>query len=156
MSHRNPNKATAGVRLLLAGALVLAACTQNGGRTTPPAVEPGGVLRVGMIYDPPALLDPQREYGLPGPWELFHCCLLRTLLSYDGRSGENGGSTLHPDLATSMPNVSADGLTWTFTLRTGIKYAPPLQDTEIQAQDFVRALERTARLGAYKPYYSQI
>ena len=49
--------------------------------------------------------------------------------------------TLEPGLATAW-TISADGLTYTFTIKPGIMYAPPLQDVEITAQDFVRALER--------------
>ncbi len=49
---------------------------------------------------------------------------------------------LQPDLATDLPAVSDDGLTYTFTIKPGIMYAPPLQDVEITAQDFIRALER--------------
>jgi ABC-type transport system substrate-binding protein len=57
--------------------------------------------------------------------------------------------------------VSSDGLTWTFHLQAGIRYAPPLQNVEIKAQDFVRALEREARLGTpaaggYSSYFSVI
>jgi hypothetical protein len=33
---------------------------------------------------------------------------------------------------------------WTFRLKEGIAYAPPLQDTQLAASDFIRALEREA------------
>jgi ABC-type transport system substrate-binding protein len=63
-------------------------------------------------------------------------------------------------LASSPPDVSADGLTWTFHLRTGLHYGPPLDNVEITSRDIVRGLERTARLGAsaftYSFYYSPI
>jgi peptide/nickel transport system substrate-binding protein len=85
--------------------------------------------------------DPQ-EIRYPPAFELFRCCLLRTLLSYNGRPTGEGGAVLHPDLATALPTVSRDGLTWTFHLKHGLHYAPPLQDTEIVAQDVIRALER--------------
>jgi peptide/nickel transport system substrate-binding protein len=49
-----------------------------------------------------------------------------------------------PDLAAEQPDVSADGLTWTIRIRRGLRYAPPLDDVEITAPDFVRALERAA------------
>jgi peptide/nickel transport system substrate-binding protein len=41
-----------------------------------------------------------------------------------------------------LPSVSPDGLTWTFHLKAGIRYAPPLQGTEIIASDYIRSLER--------------
>jgi ABC-type transport system substrate-binding protein len=52
----------------------------------------------------------------------------------------------------TMPTISADGLTWTFTLRAGLHYAPPLADTPIVAGDFKRALTRVAILGSRAAY----
>ena len=44
-----------------------------------------------------------------------------------------------PDLAQGMPEVSSDGLTWTFRLKRGLRFAPPFDDTPIVARDIVRA-----------------
>ena len=118
-------------------ATVLAAC---GGEqaapeptSTPPAPQgtgaqaegplPGGTLRVGLVdwlrhesaYASPDgevsyALDPQAEYYGPA-LEIFRCCLLRTLMSYNGRPTADGGAELRPDLAAEPPNVSTDG--WT-------------------------------------------
>jgi peptide/nickel transport system substrate-binding protein len=85
--------------------------------------------------------DPQLSY-LPMAFELERCCLLRTLLSYNGLSSADGGGLLRPDLAASLPQVSSDGLTWTFHIRSGIHYGPPLQSVTVSAQDFVRSIER--------------
>ena len=67
---------------------------------------------------------------------------------------------MQPDLASAMPEVSADGLTWTFTLKPGIAYAPPLDDVTVTAQDFIPAMEREAcgecSTGGYSFYYSTI
>jgi peptide/nickel transport system substrate-binding protein len=103
-------------------------------------------------------LDPQFEY-VPTYWELYRCCLLRTLFSYSGRATGQGGATLRPDLAAAQPRVSRDGLTWAFQLKHGLHYAPPFQAREIVAGDIVRALEREFRLGAdasYSFYYTVI
>jgi len=86
---------------------------------------------------------------------------VRTVLSYNGRTTEEGGTELRPDLAASMPDVSPDGLTWTFRLKDGLRYAPPLQDVEITSTDVIRALAREARIGTvenggYAFYYSSI
>jgi peptide/nickel transport system substrate-binding protein len=91
-----------------------------------------------LAWDPAVAYDAR-------PWEVFRCCLLRTLVSYNGHSLQLGGAVLQPDLATDLPTVSADGLTWTFHLRQGIHYAPPMADKEVVAQDFVRAIERALR-----------
>jgi len=88
-------------------------------------------------------LDPQKDYSGVA-WELFRCCLLRTLFSYNGRPSAEGGGEVRPDLASGPPEVSADGFTWTIHVEPGIHYAPPLEDLEIVAQDFVRALMRMA------------
>jgi peptide/nickel transport system substrate-binding protein len=77
---------------------------------------------------------------------------LRTLLSHSGRTTEDGGAALLPDLASKLPDVSADGLTWTFHLKEGIHYAPPLQATQVTAGDFIRAFRREAKIG--KDFYS--
>jgi peptide/nickel transport system substrate-binding protein len=88
--------------------------------------------------------DPQATWAAE-PFEVFRCCLLRTLLSYNGHSVRGGGAELRPDLAADLPTISADGLTWTFRIKTGIHYAPPMADKEVVAGDFVRALERALR-----------
>jgi peptide/nickel transport system substrate-binding protein len=86
-------------------------------------------------------LDPQVTTDT-GTLELARCCLFRGLLSYNGKLAGDGGATPQPDLAATLPTVSPDGLTWSFELRPGIHYAPPLQDTEVVAGDFVRSIER--------------
>jgi ABC-type transport system substrate-binding protein len=93
-------------------------------------------------------LDPQAAYTTE-ELEVLRCCLTRTLMAYPGISGFAGTQPV-PDLAAGPPHVSADGRTWTFHLRHGIHYAPPLQDVEVTSPDFVRALLRTGRgiLGA--------
>jgi peptide/nickel transport system substrate-binding protein len=161
-------KAFAGLSVAL---VVAGACTSDsepaGEKTSRPSFERGGTLRVGMPLLPFSALgekeplDPQRVYSTEA-WSLFRCCLLRTLFSYPGRPTEDGGSELRPDLAAAMPEVSRDGLTWIFRLKDGLRYAPPFQDAEIVAQDFIRALEREGNKKvlpdgvAYDFYYSAI
>jgi peptide/nickel transport system substrate-binding protein len=90
-------------------------------------------------------LDPQREYT-PETIEILRCCLVRTLYNYSGQPTNEGGAELRPDLATGLPIVSAGGLVWTFHIKAGLHYAPPLATTEIVSQDFVRSLKREARV----------
>lgn len=119
----------------------------------------GGTLRMAQLSDVYSAWDPQKEYSSV-TWEYYRCCLLRTLLSYNGAPTADGGTELHPDLAAAMPEVSADGLTWTFTLKSGIKYAPPFQDVEVTSGDIVRALireaDKNASVGGYPNYYEPI
>jgi peptide/nickel transport system substrate-binding protein len=141
--------------------LLIVSCT--GGGTTvasaPPNPGSGGTLRVGMTGAPIFQLDPQNEWFF-ATWELFRCCLLRTLMSYDGTSGITGTEP-KPDLAAAPPDVSTDGLTWTFHLRPGLHYGPPLQDVPITSPDIVRALLRagdtkTANAGLTASYLTNI
>lgn len=119
----------------------------------------GGTLTMAMLADVTAAFDPQKEY-YSVTWEYYRCCLLRNLMSYEGVPTDEGGADIHPDLAAGEPEQSSDGLTWTYTIKPGIHYAPPKEDVEITAPDFIRALERTANpdanVGGYSFYYSVI
>jgi peptide/nickel transport system substrate-binding protein len=82
-------------------------------------------------------LDPQDAYATHD-WEI----LKNTgapLLQY-----EAGTSNLVPGAAAAMPEVSDDGLTYTFTLRDGLQYA---DGTPVTAQDYVRMFERIEGIG---------
>ena len=131
-----------------------------GGDTETPTEDlAGGTLTMAMLADVTAAFDPQKEY-YSVTWEYYRCCLLRNLMSYEGVPTDEGGADIHPDLAAGEPEQSSDGLTWTYTIKPGIHYAPPKEDVEITAQDFIRALERTANpdanVGGYSFYYSVI
>jgi peptide/nickel transport system substrate-binding protein len=146
--------------------LVAAACgdTDDTGDspTPPPGADPelkGGTLTMAMLADVTAAFDPQKEY-YSVTWEYYRCCLLRNLMSYEGVPTDQGGAEIFPDLAVDFPEQSEDGLTWTYKIKPGLMYAPPKEDTEITAPDFIRALERTANpkanVGGYSFYYSVI
>ena len=149
---------------LLLAFLLLASCTASGaGQGTSPAPPPrghtGGSLTLGMTGLPYFAMDPQNEWSF-SQWELFRCCLLRTLMSYRGAAGP-AGTEPQPDLASAPPDVSIDGLTWTFHLRPGLRYAPPLQDVPITSSDIVRAILRagdfeTANQGLATAYLENI
>ncbi|MGY2066649.1 ABC transporter substrate-binding protein [Blastococcus sp. SYSU DS0619] len=81
-----------------------------------PSDERGGTLRVVA----PAIdsLDPQRSY-LPGVWNLLRL-YTRTLVTFAAEPGSTG--ELVPDLATDLGTVSEDGLSWTYTLREGVRF----------------------------------
>jgi peptide/nickel transport system substrate-binding protein len=161
-----------GSRVAQAGAVFLLllafACTSGPesstrGQSAGSGPGPGGTLRAAMSDRvlPLVELDPQRAYSNLG-FERFRCCLLRTLYSYNGKPTEEGGGQLRPDLAEGPPEISGDGLTWTFHLKQGLHYAPPLNEVEITAPDIIRAIRRMAdvnpagRIGGYPFYYSPI
>ena len=143
-------------------ALVAAACSGSSGNpsqsSAPAAVQKGGVFRIGLASDVHQALDPAREYYTIG-WEFLRCCLARTLLDFNLKGPDEDGNTLQPDLATALPTVSSDGLSYTFKIKPGIKYGPPFQTQTVQAQDFIRALTREAEsktAASYPFYYSTI
>src|SRR5262245_32569369 len=103
-------------------ALVPGMGVAGGGATIPR----GGTLRMtpftprdspSLPFSSPAQLD--QGTSAPDAVELFRCCLVRTLTSFAGLPADRGGAVVRPDLAVSLPAVSADGLTWTFRLRSG-------------------------------------
>lgn len=65
------------------------------------------------------------------------------LVTYAHASGE-AGTKLIPGLAESLPAVSADGKTYTFTLRHGLVYS---NGTPVKASDFAHTIERAIKLG---------
>jgi peptide/nickel transport system substrate-binding protein len=144
-----------GTRAVLATTLALsvlaASCDSSSPKSKGSVTQPGGTLRVGVVialeeqcgfvFCGAKTNDPQMNWSAM-LFEIERCCLLRTLLSNNGRDTAEGGGALRPDLATSLPEVSADGLTWTFHLRRGIHYGPPLQSETVTAQDFIRSIER--------------
>lgn len=150
--------------LVVVFSLPLISCTGGKSEPEPKRVADfpvGGTLRLAMSGDFVQNLDPHKEYVSTAAWELYRCCLLRTLLSYRGKPTEEGGTQLVPDLAAAMPEISGDGMTWTFRLKAGLRYAPPMEDYEIVAEDIIRGLERAADpvgspSSSYHFYYSVI
>ena len=90
----------------------------------------GGVLRVGILGEPP-MLDPH----------LSTTALVETLTNhvYEGLYTLDQDNRPIPMLAESMPAVSPDGLTYTFKLRRGIKFH---NGKEMTAEDVVASLKR--------------
>jgi len=56
-----------------------------------------------------------------------------------------------PDLADGQPQVSDDGKTITFKIRSGVKYSPPV-DREVKSQDVKYAIERSLLSGVPNGY----
>src|SRR5919109_416294 len=128
--------------LLLAVALLAAAC--NGGPDTgagdrqPPRGVKRGTLRI-VNHNDVEVLDPGYAYTAVD-WALLRG-LVRELYSFDSRVQGEQAMTPVPDLADGPPTLSADGRTYTFRVRKGVRYAPPL-DRAVRAEDFVYAVER--------------
>jgi peptide/nickel transport system substrate-binding protein len=128
--------------VLLALVLVASACDDGGdGGTGDPRPTRGvkrGTLRVHSHTDVDAL-DPGVAYAT------FDFALLRgmvrELYSFDTRLTGERSLVPVPDLADGPYLLSDDGRTYTFRIRRGVKYAPPV-DREVEARDFIYAVER--------------
>jgi peptide/nickel transport system substrate-binding protein len=132
------------VGLALALALVAAACGGNdnesssssGQQATP---QRGGVLRTAITdFGFTNGFDPTGEYvavaiGLYG-------AMTRTLMGTKHIAGPPGNE-LVPDLASAPPEISSDGLKYTFKLKPGIKWAPPLT-RDVTSKDVAYAFQR--------------
>jgi peptide/nickel transport system substrate-binding protein len=125
---------------VLALAAALSACGSNDssspGTSASADVKPGGTLRIGQTTDP--TLDIFAPYTQQ---EHHWCCINRNLYTYTLKPITEGGGDPVPDIATDMPEISADGLTYTVHLKEGLRYSPPYDDREIVAEDFIRTVE---------------
>ena len=83
-----------------------------------------------------ATLDPALAQS-PEAWELEYATCAK-LLDHPPHSGYRG-TRLVPEVATSLPSVSPDRLTYTFHLRPGWKFS---DGSRVTAASFARALER--------------
>ncbi len=134
-------------------AVLVASCTSSSTTTSPTpgstgatgpsgstgGIQKGGVYRVGVsTFGNTDGLDPTGEYGIPG-WGVLDA-VDRTLVTFKFAPGD-AGTTLVPDLATDIPQPSKDGLTYTFHLKPGIKFGPPL-NRPITSADVAYAFER--------------
>jgi YVTN family beta-propeller protein len=104
--------------------------------------EPGyGTLRVVSTIRPTSI-DPALQYPSMGP--VFGQSTYDTLVTFQ-ETGGSAGLQLVPDLALTMPTVSAGGTVYTFTLRPGLRYST---GRPVLAQDFRYAIERVMYLNA--------
>ena len=86
--------------------------------------------------------DPTGEY-LANAQVIYSSLLLRRLVGFNSLPGAAGNLPV-PDLATSIPKPTNGGKTYTFHLRNGVKFGPPV-NREITSKDVKYALERMAR-----------
>src|SRR4029079_9747942 len=100
--------------------------------------------------------DPTGEY-LGDAIGAFSNLLVRTLVGYNHVPGA-AGNKLVPDLATGGPTPTNGGTTYTFHLKKGVKFGPPV-NRAITSRDVAYALERLAKPrngGQYGFYFSVV
>jgi peptide/nickel transport system substrate-binding protein len=140
--------------------MIAAACGGNDNTANPTdsgsgAVATGGTYRTAtQEFGYTDAFDPTGEY-LGSAWGLYGQLLLRGLMTYNHKSADLGGNDPIPDLATDPPEISADGLTYTFKLHDNAMFGPPVSRV-ITSHDVEYAFERInlASLAAqYGNYY---
>jgi len=85
-------------------------------------------------------LDPGLSYTVEG-WGIMWNVYL-PLVGYTHANGPDG-ATIVPYLAKDLPKVSSDGMTYSLTLRDGLKYS---DGTPIKASDFAATIERDFKI----------
>jgi ABC-type transport system substrate-binding protein/tRNA A-37 threonylcarbamoyl transferase component Bud32 len=110
------------------------------GGAAPPAPLPpiqGLELRIATPTDTAVDIDPM---GGKTSVQQFMYATCANLLNYPDSAGPEG-TELRPEIAAAMPTLSADGRTYTFTIRPGFRFSPP-SDEEVTAQTFRHTIER--------------
>ena len=100
----------------------------------------GGGSAVMSVEDPDELaaLDPAVAYTY-GAWQILHATCGQ-LMTFPNRAGPAGAIPV-PDLATGPPRVANSGRTYTFTIRSGMRFSAPSTQT-VTAASFAHAIER--------------
>ena len=86
-------------------------------------------------------MDPALAYVLLS-WQLLYPSCAK-LLNYPDRGARQGRDSM-PEVAQSLPERSADGKTYTFTIRKGFRFSPP-SNAAVTAQTFKYTIERSAQ-----------
>ncbi|MEV4613413.1 ABC transporter substrate-binding protein [Kitasatospora sp. NPDC049258] len=150
------NRTLAAAALVASLALTTAACggskgggTGDGGATKAasagfnaaaekvvnPSDKKGGTLNLWTSTDADSW-DPGRAY-YASVWN-FERFYARTLLAFDAKPGKDG-LKLVPDLAADQPTIAADGKTYTFKLKPGVKFE---DGSAITSKDIKYGIER--------------
>jgi ABC-type transport system substrate-binding protein/DNA-binding SARP family transcriptional activator len=105
-----------------------------------PEAHRGGTLNVvaGVVYS----IDPGAAWS-PNDWQLLSMTN-DGLLTY-ARNSYPGSTSVVPDLATTLPLVGDGGRSFTFRLRSGVRYSNGIA---VRPEDFRRALERQYQAGS--------
>jgi ABC-type transport system substrate-binding protein/class 3 adenylate cyclase/streptogramin lyase len=100
----------------------------------------GSVLTIATSGSP--WTDPSPDPALNGDWQVRQALYLTcvALLNYPDKPAPDGW-TLEPEVAAAMPTVSADGRTYTFTIKPGFMFSPPSNEP-VTADTFRATMER--------------
>jgi peptide/nickel transport system substrate-binding protein len=123
------------VLLAVVTSLALAACGNGGGGNA----KKGGSITIAETSNPDHL-DPANAYTVEAA--VAHWLIYPGLVTYKHAEGKEGAKLI-PGVAESMPTVSADGKTYKFKFRKGLKYS---DGTPAKASDFEHSIQRSLSL----------
>ena len=153
------------IALMMVLSLVAAACgggddddgdTGQGDGGTGGAEKGGVLVHESEEFSFTGGFDPVGEY-LGEAWGVMSNLGLRNLVQYKHAAGAEGNEII-ADLATEVPEPSGDGTEYTFTIKDGVKFGPPLS-REIVCADFEYAFRRIATetlVAQYGNYYEGV
>ena len=127
-----------GASLLVGAAFASSASSAGPAKAGGSEAKRGGTLRINLSTTDFEYLDPALSYEAPG-WQVLYMTNLM-LLNYPDKPAPEG-SRLVPDAASGFPRVSRDGRTYTFTIRSGLRFS---DGSAVTAAAFKRAFERAA------------
>ena len=127
-----------GVGLLVASSFAGAASASSPQRAGSGEAKRGGTLRLNVSNTDFEFTDPAMAYDAIG-WQMLYAVNI-TLLNYPDKPAPEG-TRLVPEAAAGFPRVSRDGKTYTFTVRSGLKFS---DGSAVTAAAFKRAIERAA------------
>ena len=134
-----------------------AVISQLGGAATFGTPQKGGTFRIANTdFAQSDAFDPSGEY-FGSAWTIYNSLMLRTLVSYSFHAGD-AGNKLRADLATAIPEPTDGGTKYTFTLKDGVSFGPPV-NRPVTSKDIKYAIERIATpsvAAQYPGYYKPI
>jgi peptide/nickel transport system substrate-binding protein len=127
--------------VLTTAAAVLTVVVAGFAGSSTSATAAGGTMITLANAAPSGSPDPQVNYTLQ-EWQFL-------VITHDGlvgfaHEGGAGGTKLVPDLATAIPKPTNNGKTWTFTLRSGIKFS---NGQTVTGKDVKATFERLFKIG---------
>jgi peptide/nickel transport system substrate-binding protein len=148
----------AGVVVAIGAVIAVAASSAGKSSQAKTGASTGGTLTVGWEsnFGFTDGFDPTGEY-LGDAWGIYMNLLTRSLMGSNHVPGA-AGDKLVPDLATAIPKPTNGGKTYTFHLKSGVKFSPPV-NRAVTSQDVKYALQRLANPangGQYAFYYTDI
>lgn len=135
-------RVASGVALAFAALVALSACgsSSNSSTSTTSSSPSGGATATVVMGTAPDYLDPQLGYTTQSAEATYPT--YTGLVTYAHKDGA-ASLTVIPGLATAVPTVSADGKTYTATLRPGLKFS---NGAAVKASDFTYSIERALKL----------